>query len=161
LDFSLVITRLVHIISGTFWVGTAIYLAILLEPRIRSGSVQLERELLSRTSKLNSIFITSSAILAIGSGFGLISMTPGRSMDQLGENAWGMMMLVGLMTSIAAFFISGFAGVVTARLRRAIDTGTISDLQLANIRQKLSILGYLNAVLVVIAIGTMAVARFV
>lgn len=161
MDVSLVVTRLVHIISGTFWVGTAIYLAILLEPRIRAGSADLERELLRRTSKLNSIFITSAAIIAMLSGFALVSMTPGRSMSQLGESGWGTMMLIGILTSIAAFFVSGFAGVVTARLRREIDGGTATESYVATVRQRLSMVGYLNAVLVVVAVGSMAIARFV
>ena len=172
MDLPLVITRLVHIISGSFWVGAAIYLAVLLEPGIRSGPVELERQLLRRTSKLNSLWITSAAVLTILSGFALISMTPGRSMADLGEPGWGTMILIGLLASLAAFFISGFVGMATAKLRRAfefasdnpgINLGATpeSDQQVASFRRRLSLLGYLNAVLVVVAVGSMAIARFV
>jgi len=169
LDLALVITRLVHIISGSFWVGAAIYLAVLLEPSIRSSSAELERQLLRRTSKLNSLWITSAAVLTILSGFALISMTPGRSMSDLGQPGWGTMILIGLLASLAAFFISGFAGMATAKLRRAFENsdatrGDItpeSEQRLSEYRRRLSSLGYLNAVLVVIAVGSMATARFV
>lgn len=170
MDLPLVITRLVHIISGSFWVGAAIYLAFLLEPSIRSGPIELERQLLRRTSKLNSLWITSAAILTIVSGFALISMTPGRSMADLGEPGWGTMILIGLLASLAAFFISGFAGMATAKLRRAFEFASDnpgaaatpeSDQQVASFRRRLSLLGYLNAVLVVVAVGSMAIARFV
>ncbi len=166
MDLPLVIVRLVHIISGTFWVGAAIYLAVLLEPSIRSSSVELERQLLRRTSRLNSLWITSSAVVTIASGFALISMTPGRSMSELGDGGWGTMILVGLLASLAAFFISGFAGMATAKLRRAVESASASatpdtERQLANFRRRLSSLGYLNAILVVVAVGSMAIARFV
>ncbi len=166
MDLPLVIARLVHIISGTFWVGAAIYLAVLLEPSIRSSSAELERQLLSRTSRLNSLWITSSAVVTIASGFALISMTPGRSMSELGDGGWGTMILVGLLASLAAFFISGFAGMATAKLRRAVESASASGIpgserQLANFRRRLSLLGYLNAILVVVAVGSMAIARFV
>lgn len=168
MDLPLVITRLVHIISGTFWVGAAIYLAVLLEPSIRASSAELERQLLSRTSRLNSLWITSSAVVTIALGFALISMTPGRSMSELGDGGWGTMILVGLLASLAAFFISGFAGMATAKLRRAVESASASasatpgsERQLANFRRRLSLLGYLNAILVVVAVGSMAIARFV
>lgn len=170
MDLPLVITRLIHIVSGSFWVGAAIYLAVLLEPKIRSGSIDLERQILRRTSRLNSLWITSAAVLTIVSGFALISLTPGRSMSDLGESGWGTMILIGLLAALAAFFISGFAGMATAKLRRAFElagdnpdatTTPESEQQLALFRRRLSSLGYLNAVLVIIAVGTMAVARFV
>ena len=170
MDLPLVITRLVHIISGSFWVGAATYLAVLLEPGIRSGPVELERQLLRRTSKLNSLWITSAAVLTILSGFALISMTPGRTMADLGEPGWGTMILIGLLASLAAFFISGFAGMATAKLRRAFEFASDnpgaaatpeSEQQVASFRRRLSLLGYLNAVLVVVAVGSMAIARFV
>ena len=168
MDLPLVITRVVHIVSGSFWVGAAIYLAVLLEPSIRSGSVELERQLLRRTSKLNSLWITSAAVLTIVSGFALISMDPERSMADLGQPGWGAMILVGLLASLAAFFVSGFAGVATAKLRRAYESAgpgaaatPESEQQLARFRRRLSALGYLNALLIVIAVGSMAIARFV
>ena len=168
MDLPLVITRLVHIVSGSFWVGAAIYLAVLLEPSIRSGPIELERQMLRRTSRLNSLWITGAAILTIVSGFALISMTPERSMADLGQPGWGTMILVGLLASLAAFFVSGFAGMATAKLRRAYGSAgpgaaatPESEQQLARFRRRLSMLGYFNALLIVIAVGSMAVARFV
>jgi putative copper export protein len=167
LDLALVITRFAHIVSGSFWAGAAIYLALLLEPRIRSGPPDLERQLLSRTSRLNSLWITGAAVVTIVTGFALVAMTPERSMSDLGEDGWGVMILVGLLASLAAFFVSGFAGMATAKLRRFVESAGAdaganpgTERQLANFRRRLSLLGYLNAVLVVVAIGSMATARF-
>jgi uncharacterized membrane protein len=161
LDVGLVVTRVIHIVSGSFWVGAAIYLAILLEPAVRSTSADLERQLLNRTSKLNSMWITGAAIVTMVTGFALVSTTPGRSMSDLGSGGWGTMILVGLIASVAAFLVSGWAGAFTARLRRGLESGEASEEQLAKYRRGLSVLGYVNAVLVVFAVGTMASARYV
>ena len=140
--------------------GSAIYLAVLLEPRVRSTSADLERQLLNRTSKLNSLWITSAAVVTMVTGMALVSTTPARSFSDLGSGGWGTMILIGLITSVAAFVVSGMAGAFTARLRRGLDSGEATEEQLASYRRELSILGYLNAVLVVIAVTTMATARY-
>jgi uncharacterized membrane protein len=160
LDVGLVLTRIIHIVAGSFWMGAAIYLAVILEPRVRSTSVDLERQLLNRTSKLNSKWITGAAIVTIISGFALVSTTPARSVSDLGNGGWGTMILIGLIASFAAFIVSGWAGAFTARLRRGLESGEASEEQLAKYRRGLSTLGYVNAVLVVIAVGTMATARY-
>ena len=141
--------------------GAAIYLAVLLEPRIRATSPDFERQLLNRTSKLNSMWITSAAVLTMITGMALVSTTHGRSFSDLGNGGWGTMILIGLIASVAAFVVSGMAGAFTARLRRDLASGEATDEQLANYRRGLSMLGYVNAVLVVVAVATMASARFV
>ena len=161
MDVGLVVTRIIHIIAGSFWVGAAIYLAVLLEPAIRSTSADLERQLLNRTSKLNSMWITGAAIVTMVTGFALVSTTPGRSMSDLGSGGWGTMILIGLIASVAAFAVSGSAGAFTARLRRGLESGEASPEQLAKYRRRLSMLGYVNAALVIVAVGTMATARYV
>jgi uncharacterized membrane protein len=103
LDVGLVVTRIIHILAGSFWVGAAIYLAILLEPRIRATPGDLERQFLNKTSKLNSLWITSAAVVTMLSGFALVSTTPGRSMSDIGSGGWGTMILIGIMTSVTAF----------------------------------------------------------
>ena len=70
------------------------------------------------------------------------------------------MILAGLIASVAAFLISGWAGAFTAKLRRGLESGDASESQLASYRKRLSMLGYVNAVLVVIAVSTMATARY-
>ncbi|MDG0865672.1 hypothetical protein GKO48_08115 [Candidatus Lucifugimonas marina] len=146
--------------ASSFWVGAAIYLAVLLEPRVRSTSADLERQLLNRTSKLNSLWITGAAVVTMLTGMALVSTTPGRSFSDLGSGGWGTMILIGIIATVAAFLVSGGAGAFTAKLRRGLESGEASEEQLASYRRGLSILGYLNAALVIIAVATMASARY-
>ena len=107
-------------------------------------------------------------MLEVVSGVERRPRPPERSMAALGQPGWGTMILVGLLAARAAFLVSGFAGMATAKLRRAYETAgpgaaatPESEQQLARFRRRLSMLGYLNALLIVIAVGSMAVARFV
>lgn len=81
-------------------------------------------------------------------------------MSDIGSDRWGTMILIGIMTSVTAFFVSGAAGSFTAKLRRGLETGDSDEAELAIYRGKLALLGYLNAILVVIAVSTMAAARY-
>ena len=169
MNTELIALRIVHILAGVFWAGAAVYLALVLEPKLREAGDEIEREVLRRVSKLNSLWITLSAIITIGGGFALISRTPGRSFNQLFDNGWGWAIGLGLIASLLAFFLSGWVGASTAKLRRALATGH-GEVELAErdldelldaLRARIALGSKINAALVVVAVGTMAAARYV
>lgn len=160
MNTELVVLRILHIVAGVFWAGAAVYLAMVLEPKLRALGGEIERDVLRAISKLNSLWITLSAIITIGTGFALISRTPGRTFDQLFSNGWGTAIGIGLIASLFAFFLSGWVGMNTAKLRRALIEGEAGD-SVQQLRSRISLGSQVNAVLVIIAVGTMAAARYV
>ena len=163
MNTELIVLRILHILAGVFWAGAAVYLALVLEPKLRELGAEVERDVLRSVSKLNSLWITLSAVITIIAGFALISRTPGRSFDDLFINGWGTAIGIGLIASILAFFLSGWVGASTAKLRRALTdvddaTGTPADLK--SLRSRIAIGSRANAVLVIVAVGTMAAARY-
>jgi uncharacterized membrane protein len=161
MNTELVVLRILHIISGVFWAGAAVYLTVVLEPKLRQIGGNVERDVLQAISKLNSYWITGSAIVTILAGFVLISRTPGRSFDQLFTNGWGTAIGIGLIASLAAFFLSGMVGASTAKLRRGLAGGSASAEVIAKLQARIATGSRINAVLVLIAVGTMAAARYV
>jgi uncharacterized membrane protein len=164
MNTELVVLRILHILAGVFWAGAAVYLALVLEPKLRQAGDELESAVLRQVSKLNSLWITLSAVITIAAGFVLISRTPGRSFDQLFTNGWGTAIGIGLIASLAAFFLSGWVGANTAKLRRALagEASVASDAgAIASYRSRIALGSKVNAALVVIAVGTMAAARYV
>lgn len=160
MNTELIVLRILHILSGVFWVGAAVYLTLVLEPKLRELGGQVERDVLQAISKLNSLWITLSAIITIVVGFALISRTPGREFDQLFDNGWGMAIGIGLVTSLAAFLLSGWVGASTAKLRRSLLSDPVPDeASLRGLRSRIAIGSRLNAVLVIVAVGAMASAR--
>lgn len=160
MNTELVILRIVHILAGVFWVGAAVYLALVLEPKLRLLTDEIERDVLQAISKLNSLWITLSAVITIIFGFILISRTPGRDFGQLFSNGWGTAIGIGLVASLLAFFLSGWVGANTAKLRRGLLAGD-DGAALEKLRARMALGSRINAVLVVVAVGTMAAARFV
>lgn len=160
MDTEIVVLRILHILAGVFWAGAAVYLALVLEPKLRSLGNEIESEVLRAISKLNSLWITLSAVITIAAGFALISRTPGHSFGELFDSGWGTAIGIGLVASLLAFFLSGWVGANTAKLRRALlEPDTMAALQ--PLRTRIVIGSRINAVLVVVAVGTMAAARFV
>ncbi len=160
MDIEILVLRILHILFGVFWVGAAVYLALVLEPKLRGLPNEIEREVLQAISKLNSLWITLSAIITIGAGFALISRTPGREMSQLFDTGWGWAIGIGLIASLLAFFLSGWVGSSTAKLRRALQAEQMSDDDaLLPLRTRIAIGSRANAVLVIVAVGAMASAR--
>jgi uncharacterized membrane protein len=160
----LAVLRILHILAGVFWAGAAVYLALVLEPKLRQAGDEIEGAVLRQVSRLNSLWITLSAIVTIAAGFVLIARTPGHSFDQLFTNGWGTAIGIGLIASLAAFFLSGWVGANTAKLRRALagEVSVASDAAaIASYRSRISLGSKVNAALVVIAVGTMAAARYV
>lgn len=157
----LIVLRILHILSGVFWVGTAVYLTLVLEPKLRNIGNEVEREVLRAISKLNSLWITLSAIITIVAGFALITRTPGHDFDELFDTGWGWAIGIGLVASMAAFFLSGWVGASTAKLRRNLLVESAHDeSEIQGIRSRIAIGSRVNAVLVIVAVGTMASARF-
>ena len=161
MNTELVVLRIAHILAGVFWAGAAVYLALVLEPKLRQAGDEVERIVLEQVSKLNSLWITLSAVITIGAGFVLITRTPGRDFGQLLTNGWGTAIGIGLIASLAAFFLSGWVGANTAKLRRALGNDGVTAEEIAAIRSRIALGSRVNAALVIIAVGTMAAARYV
>lgn len=161
MNTELIVLRILHILAGVFWVGAAVYLTLVLEPKLRSLGNEIERDVLEAISKLNSLWITLSAIITVVAGFALISRTPGREFDELFNSGWGWAIGIGLVASVLAFFLSGFVGSSTAKLRRSLNSQPPADeASLQSLRARIAMGSRINAVLVIVAVGTMASARF-
>lgn len=161
MNTELIVLRIIHILSGVFWVGAAVYLTLVLEPKLRRLGNDVEHDVLQAVSKLNSLWITLSAVITMLAGFVLISRTPGRSFEQLFTNGWGWAIGIGLIASVCAFFLSGWVGANTAKLRRGLSGESAGNQpSLDAVRGRIAVGSRVNAVLVIIAVGTMAAARY-
>ncbi len=162
MDAEIVVIRLLHIIPGAVWVGAAVLMALIIGPRLKSAgtvsSLTSEGDIAGGAATVMNV----AGILTILFGLALIWRTDGFSL--LFNSGWGWSIGIGLVLSILAM---GTSGALTSTLRRlfremsgASERRNISgdNDSLAN---RVALISYLNAILVVVAIGTMAAARFV
>ncbi|MBM3959369.1 MAG: hypothetical protein FJ314_06310 [SAR202 cluster bacterium] len=164
----MVVLRILHIVPGAFWVGTAIFMALILEPVARKAGPQIEGPLVSALWRRTGHIMTATGALTIIIGLVLIDRTPGKGYDQLFANGWGIAIGIGLVTSLIAL-VAGLMIEVAAASMNKLAAGskpgtppapeTMASME--KLKTRLRTVSRVNAVMVVVAVGTMAAARFV
>ena len=163
--------RLVHVLAGVFWVGSAIFMAAFIAPTVRAigpaGGQVMQH--LAQVRKVPVYMMTSMALTLL-SGLALYWRASGGF-----SNAWpgsgpGMTFGVGAVFAILAATLGLTVGMPTAKRLGALG-GTIakggappSSEQMAEMQRlqgRMSAVSALGAVLLVLATAAMAVARYV
>lgn len=168
MDGEVTLLRLLHIIPGAFWVGTAMFVAFILEPTLRKLGPQVEQPLFARLGRAMGPIMTLNGVITIAFGLVLIARTPGRGFDQLFATGWGTSIGIGLIATLGAFAAGLVTGVQAAKIGRvatsfapgaAPSAEKIAEIEA--IKGRVRMLSRANAVLVIVAVGTMAAARYV
>lgn len=168
MDTDLVILRLLHIVASAYWVGSALFIAFILEPILRNLGPAVQGPVMQALGKVLTPVQIVAALVTIIFGGGLVSQTPGHEWAELFDTAWGWMIAIGFITSGVAFVI-GLVNVSTVRVLMRLgaqaaagdgppDPGLLAQIQSRS--AQLRLFGRSIAVLVVVATATMAAARF-
>ena len=159
MDYVMVSLRIVHIVAGVFWAGSAFFLALILEPRLRVLGPAIQRPVMGPA-------LGTSAIITMSAGIWLALRLRWGHLDKFFSSEWGYAILVGFVASLLAFSTGVASGVISAKmanLGRAIEGRPPSPeegAQLQLLAGRLTRLTRAMAVLVFIAVGSMASARF-
>lgn len=160
--------RLVHIVAGIVWVGSAVFAALFLFPAARAAGVDGRRFLERLTPRMGPA-MGILMLLTVIPGFIMYGRLSGGF-----NRAWltsqpGLTLAVGAVATLLAVAIgiatNAPAGAKTARLRKAIDSqgGTATAAQAAELsalQARIERGGQVAAALLLIAAGAMAVARY-
>ncbi len=160
--------RLVHIVAGTFWVGSVVFAALFLFPTARAVGAD-SRRLMERLRQRMGPAMGGAMLLTVIPGF----IMYGRLSAGF-NRAWvasrpGLALGAGAVASILAVVVgvavNARAGVKMAALKKSLETqgGTPTAdqaAQLATLQARVERGGQLAAILLLIAAGAMAVARY-
>jgi uncharacterized membrane protein len=166
--FQLLSLRILHVVFGTFWVGTDIFATFLLIPRLRALSLETERAVMGTLSRSLPPVLTFSSIVTVITGVWLAAMFRGWNVSWVLASNWSVTMLVAFIGTMAAVVI-GFAllGPLTARyekLRRVAEGKSPTpeeSRQLQRVAARVTAMARVNTVLLMIVLVAMAVARYV
>lgn len=163
------VSRIAHIIFGVYFGGMYIFTALLLFPRLHGLGFKIERRVwsaISIASPLNAV----SAIIIIGTGVVLTFQSPWQEVDisTLLTTGWGVTIFVGALAAVVATLI-GFIvlmpkGLRMDKINRSIGKGEPNAEQASEINDiitRITKVERINFVLVMIALISMPVARFV
>jgi hypothetical protein len=170
MDVGMLVLRLFHVGLGVFWAGTMLFFVFLLEPSIREAGPEGGKvvQALMRRGYLNIMPVV--ALLTILSGVDLLRRASGGfNADWMGS-AEGMTFLVGSVAAILAL-VTGVTVMRPSALRMTSLMQAMGQAQagpekerlgaeVAGLRQRMTTGGRVIAVLLIIAVATMAVARY-
>jgi len=162
--------RSVHIVLGVFWVGAVLFINTLLAPSLKAAGPAGGRVMQELRQRRYQDVLTVVASLAILSGLGLLWLDSGGL-----QRVWlgapiGIAFCVGGVAGILAFLV----GIIVIRprvirideLERELTEAQTEALRNAHLqrmgvlRQELMAWGRGAAVLLVVAVGAMATARY-
>ncbi len=167
----MVVLRLVHIGLGVVWAGAIFFVVIFLEPSVREAGPDGARVMqgLAKRHYLNILPVVAG--LTILSGIALYWLVSGGLSSGWITTSYGMSLTVGGITALLAFLLGVFvmrratlqaAGLGSA-IQRSPEGGErealMAEIQALRLRARTS--ARWVAVLLAIAVATMAVARFV
>ena len=165
MNFEFVVLRIGHILAGVVWAGSAIFLAAILEPRLRTLGPEVQGRVMATLAPVLGPVLGTSALLTIAFGLRLVIRL--KRFDDLLDTNWGLAITVGLIASVVAF-ASGLTTMATSRKMMALGKGMAGrpptpeeGAQMGQLAARATLLGRATAVLVVIAVGAMASAKYV
>jgi hypothetical protein len=170
-DWYWIVMRFLHIVPGTFWVGASIMMAVFIEPSFAASGPaggQVMEQLVEKQKFSAAMGLTSW--VAVVAGIALYWRTSMHFNEDWITTGVGTLLTVGGVAAIIALLMGTFGN---ARVGKALTeqgkalqaaAGPPQEPELARMRglqAQMRLLSRIEAVLLVIAIGTMAIARYV
>jgi hypothetical protein len=165
------VLRLVHIISGVFWVGSVMFTALLLAPTLRAlgpGAGPVMNQLV-KVRKLPMVMM-SSALLTMAAGIWLFMIDMSLSQGAFMKSGSGMTFSIGAVFAILAFAVGMAVNLPASKRLAAIGTAVAArggpptpeeQGELQRLNGRMSTASQIVMILLVLATGAMAIARYV
>ena len=168
-DLTLLVLRVLHILLGVFWAGTLIFNAIYLQPSMRDAGPDAAKVSAGLMRRRFLDVMPIAAAITIVSGLWMYWLVSAGFQPAYMRSATGMTLGIGGVTAIAAFIVG-----VSIMRPSVLRAGAIAqaaaqagaperEAQLAEaqrLRAKAGAAGRIVAALLVVAVITMAVARY-
>lgn len=168
MDIYMIILRLIHILSGTFWVGTAFFFVLFFEPTITAagpaGGTVMGRLTLTQFPMV----MFSASILTVAAGFLMYLIDSGGFQINWISTPSGVTMMIGSIAGILAFLLgltvqmpaSARMAALQKEIQAAGGPPTPSQMEEMHVLlERISNASRWGAVLMVIAVLGMAIAR--
>lgn len=167
MDAEIVVLRLLHIVPGVVWVGTAIFTAWVMSPAIAKAGPPHSAVVMKIMVKPMIILLHSSALLTIV--FGVIMafrVRPNGLFDVLWSTPWGTMIWLGALLAVVGYAIGTFGGLKMKKMMAIGESLQGPPLpeqgaEMAALRSSAAMMTKVASVIVLIAVVCMALAQHV
>jgi hypothetical protein len=167
----LITLRLIHVLSGAFWAGTAIFTAVFLIPSIRAlgpaGGPVMQQ--IAQKRKLP-LYFMGAGVLTVLSGIGLYSRASGGFTNAWMHSGPGVTFGIGALFALAAMFVGIFVATPTAKRVGTLGASIAGagrppspeqQSEMHRLQMRMGQASVLGAALLVCATAAMAVARYI
>ena len=156
MDWLMLVLRLVHVGGGALWVGMMAFMTFFLTPAMAEAGPAESGKLMAALQRQRIMVIMPViALLTIGSGLWLMLRLYGGP-GNLAGSRMGMALNLGGAAAILAFLI----GIIFMRPAMMRATVTTDPAEAQRLRARGAMLGRVVARLLMLALGAMAVARY-
>ncbi len=159
--------RLLHVVFSIYLVGAATFTTFVLGPRLKRLGPTIRGPVMSAIMPIIMPLNAISFIVIVATGIPMTFMARGSSLGDLFTTAWGWVIVIGLIATIAAVII-GFGLIVPTGIRQGKLGASIAGRaptpeegqQLQGFSAKLEKLIPINFTFMAIALATMVIARY-
>ena len=155
MNWLMIVLRLVHIGSGAMWVGMMAFMTFYLTPALAEVGPDAGRVMQALQKRKIMIVMPVIALLTIISGMWLMMRLYAGPSD-FAASRMGMALNVGALSAIIAFLI----GVIVMRPLMEKSMKTTDPAEAQKLRARAAMLSQWVARLLMLALGAMAVARY-
>lgn len=160
--------RILHIVFGVYLAGASIFILFILEPRVKSLGTGVWHRVLRMIEAPASASLGLSILIVLVTGIAMIIRWRGSDLSSILSTGWGIAMLIGFIATVAAMVV-GFGlsfpqGIRLIKMERSIkgrDPNPAETHEMERIFTRLELVERINIMLIMIALISMPVARFV
>lgn len=167
----IIVLRLVHVLGGIFWVGTAVFTALFLMPALADAGPAAGAVGAGLQRRRLMVVMPVIALLTILSGARLMWMTSGGLASEYLATGRGLTFAIGAVAALLAFLLGIFVGrplgmrmaALGGALQAASDDATRGRLagEMAALQPRSRAVNAANVVLLLTAAIAMAIGRYV
>jgi hypothetical protein len=166
MDAEIVFLRLLHIVPGVVWVGSAVFLAWVLQPAIAKTGPPHSGAVMRNMVKPMVITMHSAALLTIVFGIVMAFRVRDPLFDFLWSTDWGTMIWLGFLFAVVGYTFGTIGGLTSKKM---MDIGASLQgppspeqaAEMGSLQKRAMLLTKIASVLVLAAVVTMALAQHV
>ena len=158
---------LLHLIFATTWLGTDFYFNFVVTPRLRTLEPTVLAKVADSLRRVTTPLLAVSAVLTIVTGVWMMAQLHAQHPGKFSSTRWGTSLLVGAVFSLLVLVLAVAVDRPTTRtLGRLVASfegrPPTSDetAQLRRLSERSILVGRVATVLLLVALATMAVARY-
>ncbi len=155
-----IVLRLVHIMSGAIWVGMFVFTNSFLMPALGDVGPDAGKVMVALAKRRIMTVMPLLAILTIGSGIWLMIRFGGGDGGAAMHSPMGRALGVGALAAIIAFVLGLTIVRPTMTKLAALGADPTKRDEIARLRQRAGTVNQIVAILLLIALGAMAIARY-